>query len=579
VFGPGQFAPGTHTGQRLLVHELTHVLQQAGTDPTFRPQLEIGAPDDPAEAVADRVADQVLSDAPAPGPLHVPPAPPLLRRQPPTTPQVRGGPERLATLDQPPRGEDEVKVHIFRYLCSCRGRNVTRSSLRGQVVPRPAIIYNYCNGRWSVGLRGDLVPSGLTTGRATVTGDINVAPEGGSPGARVQVQGEARNTGQEPQVGGRAGVTVDLPRGPDISATGEYFRGLETGREETRVGVGTRIGPVTVGVEGTNLQDPSRRGATVTIGGPLGGPAVQPDICRVCVCPVVYDCLEDIPPRSYEEEVPQTVIDRTRLRYYFRLDTDQDARDPGLRRESKDMLDRLASLVGEGWTVASISGYASPEADEQSHNVPLSESRARRLHQLVAGRLGPAVALPEPEGRGELLGRIPTILPGSGLRDAIFSAGFSGPEEVTDFLFGDQIENDQLADQFLGLLNRITEREDRLRLFGVGADSPIKDQLLVAIDQFIARRGRGHRPWERVFEFLRFAAVEVTHPRTVMVKEPRRTTGSFTRLGEASCNRFAREAENQGLFGPAEAEPTLANCPLGEPRNLEEYASKCNYNR
>ena len=30
VFGAGQFAPGTHEGQRLLAHELTHVVQQAG---------------------------------------------------------------------------------------------------------------------------------------------------------------------------------------------------------------------------------------------------------------------------------------------------------------------------------------------------------------------------------------------------------------------------------------------------------------------------------------------------------------------------------------------------------------------
>ncbi len=30
VFGAGQFAPGTHKGERLLAHELTHVLQQSG---------------------------------------------------------------------------------------------------------------------------------------------------------------------------------------------------------------------------------------------------------------------------------------------------------------------------------------------------------------------------------------------------------------------------------------------------------------------------------------------------------------------------------------------------------------------
>ncbi len=32
VFGAGEFNPGTREGQRLLAHELTHVVQQSGTD-------------------------------------------------------------------------------------------------------------------------------------------------------------------------------------------------------------------------------------------------------------------------------------------------------------------------------------------------------------------------------------------------------------------------------------------------------------------------------------------------------------------------------------------------------------------
>jgi len=32
VFGAGQFAPGTHRGRRLIAHELTHVVQQSGSD-------------------------------------------------------------------------------------------------------------------------------------------------------------------------------------------------------------------------------------------------------------------------------------------------------------------------------------------------------------------------------------------------------------------------------------------------------------------------------------------------------------------------------------------------------------------
>ena len=32
VFGAGRFAPGTHEGRRLIAHELTHVVQQSGSD-------------------------------------------------------------------------------------------------------------------------------------------------------------------------------------------------------------------------------------------------------------------------------------------------------------------------------------------------------------------------------------------------------------------------------------------------------------------------------------------------------------------------------------------------------------------
>jgi hypothetical protein len=32
VFGAGQFAPQTNEGRRLLAHELTHVVQQSGSD-------------------------------------------------------------------------------------------------------------------------------------------------------------------------------------------------------------------------------------------------------------------------------------------------------------------------------------------------------------------------------------------------------------------------------------------------------------------------------------------------------------------------------------------------------------------
>jgi hypothetical protein len=69
VFGPGQYAPETPSGRRLLAHELTHVVQQR-RQPGGRLGRRIGLPDDPLEREADLVARQVLADGPLPPISH-----------------------------------------------------------------------------------------------------------------------------------------------------------------------------------------------------------------------------------------------------------------------------------------------------------------------------------------------------------------------------------------------------------------------------------------------------------------------------------------------------------------------------
>ncbi|HYK05706.1 MAG TPA: DUF4157 domain-containing protein [Thermoanaerobaculia bacterium] len=59
VFAPGMYAPGSPSGQRLLAHELTHVVQQSGVVQTS-PAMEISNPSDAGELEADRVADEVM---------------------------------------------------------------------------------------------------------------------------------------------------------------------------------------------------------------------------------------------------------------------------------------------------------------------------------------------------------------------------------------------------------------------------------------------------------------------------------------------------------------------------------------
>jgi hypothetical protein len=58
VFGAGRYRPGTAGGNRLLAHELTHVVQQASTPPISK---GISSPGDASEQEAARVASVVLS--------------------------------------------------------------------------------------------------------------------------------------------------------------------------------------------------------------------------------------------------------------------------------------------------------------------------------------------------------------------------------------------------------------------------------------------------------------------------------------------------------------------------------------
>jgi len=59
VFGIGQYAPGTAAGQKLLTHELAHVMQQ-NNQSVLQSKLEIGPADGILEKEADKVAASVL---------------------------------------------------------------------------------------------------------------------------------------------------------------------------------------------------------------------------------------------------------------------------------------------------------------------------------------------------------------------------------------------------------------------------------------------------------------------------------------------------------------------------------------
>jgi hypothetical protein len=61
VFGPGQYAPRTTEGRKLIAHELVHTIQQGCTSTPNTP-LKIGAPHDGLEVEAKAVAGAVMAD-------------------------------------------------------------------------------------------------------------------------------------------------------------------------------------------------------------------------------------------------------------------------------------------------------------------------------------------------------------------------------------------------------------------------------------------------------------------------------------------------------------------------------------
>ena len=107
-FRHGEYNPTTASGQELLAHELTHVVQQSGA--TVQGKLTVGAPDDEYEREADQVAAQVMRRLAAPGGSGVgqdravedTPVPPVQRHV--ASPQVQGAWSQIGTTDFTDRG-------------------------------------------------------------------------------------------------------------------------------------------------------------------------------------------------------------------------------------------------------------------------------------------------------------------------------------------------------------------------------------------------------------------------------------------------------------------------------------------
>ena len=137
VFGAGRFAPGTHEGRRLIAHELTHVVQQAGSGgaaPVARGRLQQDA-STPAPVSMD-----LTKSSGAQAPAKEPPAAPLGE----VRPSGRGQVQRIliSCRDKRLRLETTSGVWLYKLTgATSRSGRTTRPS------PSPATISSWTSAR------------------------------------------------------------------------------------------------------------------------------------------------------------------------------------------------------------------------------------------------------------------------------------------------------------------------------------------------------------------------------------------------------------------------------------------------
>jgi hypothetical protein len=576
VFGSGQYSPGTRSGQHLLAHELTHVLQQQGSSaPAIQSKLAIGGVNDAAEHEAEKTAKAVASGpARAVHPVQVTHTGASVRRV-YTTPQ-RADEVRIADEGLPDHGSR----HVMRYIaiCPCHQVDDPQSGVFANPdVDDLVLVYRRCSGRhtWdyfgrlqsnaSTALQVPSAPQG--TARGGVTGHLG----GDQTSGRIDANILGGNEVSGGQAGGQLRGVIEQG-GWTFFLSAEYRRNLQppTGTDRNQFsGEGAFCPPglpFCIGAEGT-IHDPTRGDSfLVTARSRSSIPQIDRDTCRTCICPrrLAYSCWEDHPENTHPEDVQVT---RTlELRYYFAWNSsEQESEAEYLRDASRRNFRKAADLLRTGrYQILMITGYASPEGAEAATpatrsgfagNQPLSDARAtstaRRLRTFLNDQGLANVTVPASAGgAGELLGRRPAPSPSSQLNEIMSDAGFHDAEEISVFLMGSEIGNRDLESQFRALLSDPRMTPDlQMELFGLEHNDPARPQVTAAVAAFLATpRGTTSRPWDGIFRLFRYGVVFLrgTETETQDVTTP----GHSDTLDESPCRDHGRRLTRAGAFGP-----------------------------
>lgn len=127
VFGTGRYQPHGIEGQRLMAHELTHVVQQSGRS-TLQPSAELIDPSPTAERQARESADAITSGAPLPVMAAAPTA--VMRDPAPAAQKEKSWGKQL--LDQAALAQQELAIRSISAAAGPAG-GVVEAMLRGML--------------------------------------------------------------------------------------------------------------------------------------------------------------------------------------------------------------------------------------------------------------------------------------------------------------------------------------------------------------------------------------------------------------------------------------------------------------
>ncbi|MDE2453031.1 MAG: DUF4157 domain-containing protein [Burkholderiales bacterium] len=381
-----------------------------------------------------------------------------------------------------------------------------------------------------------LVDNQLQQATVTASGDITLTVDGilqasvqgtttqGTGGQKYKVQGVLKVTPKGVSFAVTGGI--DVAKTPLQSATTYSLEGKAATKyfavtlryeqiDTSRVGGAPSSKGQFVGGLDVPITDTVTLGPTVTVGpdgkpvfgggikGSFGGPDKAPKVsCYACHCPLAkpeYACTRKVKEHSTPEVKEPEKHSLVKLFY------DYNSTKPQQPKEFEASVGSVASLLGQGWKVEHIWGYASPEGSLDAPKPPvpgfkgnqaLSQRRADDARARIAQK-AKAATLPEAEGRGEQLGD----LDGS----------------------GDSADRD-LTPQLVKLLEPKGD-EERLDALGVDeavrADPVRRAKALADIQAFVSGReagglALGQRPrWEKVFPLLRRVEVALKKDKVV----------------------------------------------------------------